>query len=127
MAAALIPAVTVPISLIASFTVLMALGLSINMLTLNAPAAHAVLEREPTILIDEAAKMDVQNYEKLFRAPPAVMPMAAPPPNPPIYQAPAVPILPDAPIIPAVPILPDAPIIPAAPIAPIAPIAPAAP
>ncbi|MDP3491974.1 MAG: efflux RND transporter permease subunit [Hyphomonadaceae bacterium] len=34
--ATLIPAVTVPISLIASFTVLMALGLSINMLTLLA-------------------------------------------------------------------------------------------
>ncbi len=36
ISATLIPAVTVPISLIASFTVLMALGLSINMLTLLA-------------------------------------------------------------------------------------------
>lgn len=68
--------------------------------TLGAPAAHAVSEAAPTLLIDEAAKQDVLNHDRLFRSPSPVMPMAPVPPGPPIYQVPAAPAVPEVPAAP---------------------------
>jgi len=60
--ATLIPAVTVPISLIASFTVLLALGLSINMLTLLALVMAIGLVVDDAIVVLENIHRRIEEY-----------------------------------------------------------------
>ena len=60
--ATLIPAVTVPISLIASFTVLLALGLSVNMLTLLALVMAIGLVVDDAIVVLENIHRRIEEY-----------------------------------------------------------------
>ena len=60
--ATMIPAVTVPISLIASFTVLLALGLSINMLTLLALVMAIGLVVDDAIVVLENIHRRIEEY-----------------------------------------------------------------
>jgi len=60
--ATLIPAITVPISLIATFTVLMAMGLSINMLTLLALVMAIGLVVDDAIVVLENIHRRIEEY-----------------------------------------------------------------